>query len=261
MPPQSRDERTALPDWRVESLRLTAFPSPFTQIIEPTWWRDLQGEEPESRISQPRKGGLKEEGPFADGRLILGFEPTRIDWLYSPIVDEKPPPGGGLTIGSLDDAIMLFVRLMNRWFEFDTCLPVQRLAFGVVVLKPVENLPTAYRQLMQYVRSVQLGDLDNTSDFLYQINRRRHATVVPDLRINRLSRWSEASKQRQTISLPIATVPIRQELSPLYFSCRLELDINTMAEFQGEFERTQLAPIFRELIDFAVEIANHGDIP
>jgi hypothetical protein len=131
--------------WQAETLRLTAFPSPSAQIIRPTWWRDLVGEKPESSISQPRKGGLREEGPFADGKLVLAFEPTRIDWLYTPIADEKQQAEGFLTIAPLRDALSAFVPLMNRWFELESCPAVQRLAVGVVVLQPVRDLQTGYR--------------------------------------------------------------------------------------------------------------------
>jgi hypothetical protein len=246
--------------WETQTLRLTAFPSPSAQIIRPTWWRDLMGNEPESSISQPRKGGLQEEGTYENGKLVLVFEPTRIDWLYTPMDDEKQQAKGFLTISPLHDALSTFIPLMNRWFELETCPSVQRLALGTVVLQPVQDLRTGYQQLMQYLNSVQL-DVDNSSDFLFQINRRRDSTVVPGLRINRLSRWSVASMQRQIISMPIASVPTRHEVSPLYFACRLELDINTVPEFQDEFDRGRLPSILRELADLGLEIANRGDIP
>jgi hypothetical protein len=61
--------------------------------------------------------------------------------------------------------------------------------------------------------------------------------------------------------MPIASVPTRHEVSPLYFACRLELDINTVPEFQDEFDRGRLPSILRELADLGLEIANRGDIP
>jgi hypothetical protein len=247
--------------WQVQTLRLTAFPGPSAQIIEPTWWRDLRGEEPEIRSSSPRKGGLREEGPFADGNLILGFQPMRIDWLYAPISDEKEQAEGFLTIGSLDNAITTFAPLMNRWFELDTCPPVQRLAFGAIIMQPVEDLRTGYRRLMQYLRSVRLENVNNASDFLYQINLWRDSGVIPDLRINRLSKWSVASWQTVSMHMIPAAAAVQGAIGARHYACRLELDINTVPEFQGEFERGQLSPILKELIDFAVEIANRGEIP
>jgi hypothetical protein len=193
--------------------------------------------------------------------LILGFAPTRIDWLYSPVIDEKQQFEGFLTVSSLQDTIDKFAPLMNGWFELDTCPPIQRLAFGVVTLHPVEDLPTGYRQLMRYLRSVQLHDVDNASDFLYQINRRRDSRIIPGLRINRLSKWSVASLQTVSMAMVPAAGQTQGTIGTSHYASRLELDINTTPEFQTEFERQQLALILRELIDFAVEIANQGEIP
>jgi len=244
--------------WQTQTLRLTAFPSPSAHIIQPTWWHDLRGEEPESRISQPRKGGLRDEGPFADGYLILGVEPARIDWRYTSIVDEKQKSEVFPTIGPLQDAIRVFAPLMNRWFELETCPTVQRLAFGAVMFQPVQNLQTGYQRIMQYLPSVQI-DIENSSDFSYQINRKRYSRIVQGLIINRLSRWSVMGLQ--DISMQITPARAQGSLGPIYHACRLELDINTVPEFQGEFRRDQLSSLFQELIDLAVEIANHGDIP
>jgi hypothetical protein len=243
--------------WQTQTLRLTAFPSPSVQIIQPTWWHDLMGEEPENRSLQPRKGGLREEGPFADGNLILGVAPTRIDWFYTPTVDEKQVSEGFLTISPLHDAIGVFAPLMNRWFELETCPTVRRLAFGGVILQPVQDRQTGYQRIMQYLPLAQM-DIDNSSDFSYQINRKRNSRVIPDLSINRLSRWSVVA--HQDIEMPIPPALTHQPLGPIYHACQLELDINTVPEFPGEFERGQLSSIFQELIDWAVEIAREGDI-
>jgi hypothetical protein len=189
---------------------------------------------------------------------MLGVEPTRIDWLYTPLVDEKQESEGFLTIGPLHDAIGVFAPLMNRWFELETCPAVQRLAFGAVMLQPVQDQQTGYQRIMEYLPSVQI-DTDNSSDFTYQINRKRNSRVIPGLSINRLSRWYVVGQQHISIQIPPALA--QQSLGPIYHACRLELDINTVHEFQGEFRRGQLSSLFQELIDFAAEIANRGDIP
>jgi hypothetical protein len=168
-------------------------------------------------------------------------------------IDEKQESEGFLTISPLHDAIGVFAPLMNRWFELETCPTVQRLAFGGVMLQPVQDRQTGYQQLSQYLPSVQI-DIANSSDFLYGINRKRDSRVIPGLGINRLSRWSMLAQQNISMQIP----PI---LGPLYHACQLEMDINTAPEFQREFEQGQLMPIFQELVDLAIEIAIHGDIP
>jgi hypothetical protein len=52
---------------------------------------------------------------------------------------------------------------------------------------------------------------------------------------------------------------MRHVVSPHYYACRLELDINTIPEFQGVFERGQLHLILEELVNLAKEMAEHGD--
>ena len=92
--------RLSLEVWQAGILRLTAFPSPAAQLGELTWWKDLVGEPPETKISQPRTGGQQEEGRFDEGRkLVLRIEPTRIDWLLTPIDDWAREAKGVPTTG------------------------------------------------------------------------------------------------------------------------------------------------------------------
>jgi hypothetical protein len=44
-------------------------------------------------------------------------------------------------------------------------------------------------------------------------------------------------------------------------ACRLELDISTMPEWEGELPHDGLPEVFRELVDLGQEIAEKGDIP
>ena len=45
------------------------------------------------------------------------------------------------------------------------------------------------------------------------------------------------------------------------FSCRLELDINTSADYKNDLPVDKLTDVFLELVDLAKEIALEGDIP
>ena len=78
--------RPSLDNWQTERLRLTGFPSPAPPIDtsgSSNWWRNVTGEEPERRISHPKRSGQQDEGPLRDGKLILRVEPARIDWFYT----------------------------------------------------------------------------------------------------------------------------------------------------------------------------------
>ena len=257
--PEQRLVEPPLDIWQVNTLRMTAFPSPAAQVTEPTWWADLMAEPPEKRISQPRRGERREEGALAKGKLTLGVGLIRIDWVYTVADDPKFEVDGFPTVGTLPEALETFRLLMHRWFALDTCPPIQRLAFGAILWQPVENLQTGYQQLATYLPAVAL-DHEGSSDFGYQINRpRTSSTGMAGLRINRLSKWSVMSLG--SAEFAISAPGIAYIAQPLSFACRVELDINTVPEFRGEFTGEQLPQIFAELVDFGCEIARRGDIP
>ena len=132
-------------------------------------------------------------------------------------------------------------------------------AFGAVLLRPVENRQAGYQQIAAYLPHVQL-DPEGASDFLYQINRPRNSNSgIPDLRINRLSKWSIAASMESTFSF--GSTSAAHFPGPRHFACRLELDINTVPDFRDELAREQLPQIFQELVDLGKEIAKAGDIP
>jgi hypothetical protein len=95
---------------------------------------------------------------------------------------------------------------------------------------------------------------DDEGDFLYQYNRRRRSQRVPEVKINRLSKWTW---------VPLGEV--RAEGGELVFpaesACLLELDINTAPEFQGALPHDRYVPLFEEMVGLAVEIAARGDVP
>lgn len=260
MTQQNVAERLPLTAWQVKTLRLTAFPSPSAQFLEPTWWADLVGEPPESKTLRPRERVQQEEGLFEGKKLVLNARPTRIDWLFTPIDDRELEVEDFPTLGPFSESLDIFLPLMLRWFELETCPSVQRLAFGAILLHSVESRQAGDRQISAYLPSVQL-DLEGSSDLLYQINRPRDSSSgVPDLRINRLSKWSVATMKSVAFSMRAASVEYISARGE-HFACRLELDINTSQYFQGELAREQLPQVFQELVDLGKEIAREGDIP
>lgn len=246
--------------WQTESLRLTAFPSPAAQIARPSWWIDIVKERPENITERPKEGIYQEEGYFANGKLVLRLQPTRIDWLFTQIDDDTKREGPNIpTIGQFPEVLDAFLALMFRWFELEACPPLQRLAFGAVLLQPVEDRQSGYRLIAKYLPSVKL-DPEGSSDFNYQINRPRISTSdINGLTINRLSKWSVASWRGHMFAMEPTSVKYipGQE----HFACRLELDINTSQYFQGELPRTQLSLVFQELVNLGNQIAAEGDNP
>jgi hypothetical protein len=104
-------------------------------------------------------------------------------------------------------------------------------------------------------------DAEGSSDFLYRINRRRLSqSGIENLQINRLSTWSVARAEYQAFALESGGIPRVIRGEPI-FACRVELDVNTAAEFEGKLLPDQSLKIFTELIELAHEILLEGDRP
>lgn len=261
---QVRGEMTLPPldAWKVENLRLTAFYPSGAKIDPSTWWTDLIGYPPEKVLSRPKMGHLQQDGVFEGKRLVLQVQPERVDWnLRPPVLSPEEEESDILPIvGSLPDVLNSFLDLMFRWLQIQP--PITRLAFGAILLQPVQDLRAGYITIGEYLPYVKV-DPDRSSEFSYQINRPRDCTSgIEGLRINRLTRWSVAKFGFGSIGISLgrelaASVGVTQER----FACRLELDINTSPDFRGELPQERLPGLFQELVELGQEIAAKGDIP
>jgi len=246
--------------WEVSTLRLTAFPDPAIEFDHSSWWIDVAREPADTRVIEQKRERHRDEGPVEGGMLVLEVQRGRIDWLFhapepDPEMDRIP------SMGDLPRVLETFCELMSRWFEVNECPTVTRLAFGAVLLYPVGDRETGYRQLAPYLPSVQL-DPAGSSDFSYQINRSRDSiSGIAGLRINRLSRWSVLRFGRISLLLRPAVTELRSVPVQDHFACRLELDINTYADYREALGREQLPRVFQELVALGREIVANGDIP
>ncbi len=192
------------------------------------------------------------------GLLGLTIQSVRIDWNFLPKELSEPPAEiDDITLGKYPTVIESFTDLMDRWFSLDNIPSVVRLAFGALLLKPGESAAAVYRDLAQYMPCQ--FDLENARDFAYRINRKRFSTGrIPGLQLNRLASWSALGIEGQIapIGTPRATKPVST-----FFASRLELDINTDANFDGVIERNRIKELFFELVRLGEEIALEGDIP
>jgi hypothetical protein len=124
-------------------------------------------------------------------------------------------------------------------------------------MQPIADPVAGNRLLSQYLHDVKI-DIEGSTDLFYQINRRRCSTSdVPDLFVNRLSKWSLST----TGLLSLGGAPEEITIQARQFACRLELDINTVAEFPEELPHSRLSDLFDEFVRLSNEIAQEGDIP
>jgi len=239
--------------WQVESLRTTCFPSSATELNVANWWQDVIGEQPENTIIRAREGIRQDEGHFNGRKVIFGTQPIRIDWLMGPNEED-----GEFSIGPFQDGLDSFLDLTSRWFKISP--PLKRLAFGAILALPVGDRKSGYELIANYLPNVKLDPI-GSSDFLYQINRTRKSQLdISELEINRLSKWSVAKRGLVRFALSpdahVSSFPSSEA-----FSCRLELDINTSADYTSDISSDKLTNVFNELVDLAKEIALKGDIP
>lgn len=254
MPNHDPVDRPDLRAWQAESLRTTCFPSSVAQFSEIDWWHDLVGEQPENRVLRLKEGFRQDEGHVDSVRLVLGIQPMRIDWLVAPSETQDAFP-----TGPFEDSLNSFLGLMSRWLNMSP--PIKRLAFGAVLILPVEDQRSGYVLLAKYLPHIKL-DPEGSSDFLYQINRPRDSgTGIRDLRINRLSKWFVARRGTGRIELSAQQARVSFFPTSEGYACRLELDINTVADYQGDLPQDRLGAIFQELVELGKEIATEGDVP
>lgn len=244
--------------WEVAALRLTAFMN-ITQLPNTDdWWKVVVGSVPELVTQERQKAQIKYESSYDTGKLILNFQPTRADWIYEAIEKPSEPQSRFVTIGQFEPKTDIFRSMMNQWLSLEDLPPVKRLAFGAVLLFPVSDAETGYVHLSKLL-PFEL-DAQNSSDFSYQINRKRLSlSGIPDLTLNRFSKWSVLKMQTALIRSDFVSGQV--SVLPEVYACHLELDINTVPNFEGVLSKDKLQHLFDELVNLGQEIAREGDIP
>ncbi len=243
------------PTWLIEQTRVTVFTLPNATIDYSGWWAALATNEPDQVNQQPKIGLYQARGHFDDDKdLVLQIKDNRIDWFFVPPQPTVEPPRLP-SVGNFPEALDAFVTLIQRWLP--SCPDASRLALGGVLFQPQADRNVAYVQLQKYLPAVRLDP--RTSEFLYQINRPRNTqTGIPQLRINRLTKWSVMLLQSLLIAAgegsPTVTGTHRE------VACRLEVDLNSSAEFVGPLPPDRLVPLLNELATWAKEIAISGDV-
>lgn len=233
------------PDWQVEQLRLTVFLQARggSEALSARLWSSLIGGEPESRIERSAVRTVVEEGMFEGHRVTLSLHPDRID-----IVFHSAPIEPGLPVfGPIEERLERFRQVIEQ-APYKGCV---RLAFGGVMLAPAADHKAAYRTLAEYLPSVKISE--DSSDFMYQINRPVDSRVCKGLLINRLSKWAAIRLQFMTLDSPVAAKQFE------LYATRLEIDINTNPESPLE-EALDHLELVNELIEHGRQLWLQGDV-
>ena len=232
------ETQPASPDWLAEHVRLTGFSKPpLPASLARDWWHALTGAPAEKVIEEPRTGNVELLGVHADRPLHLSAERGRLDIRHLfGVAQVTPLP--------FTDVLPPFAELMARWLSLESSPPFQRLAFGCSIVKPFPQIADCRKELDRYLPSI---DMKSTQprDFLYQVNHRCPAQSVDGLVVNRITKWSI-----HELNAPAGVAS---------FAVQLELDINTVADHEGDFDHP--AELFGELKDYADHFAQKGDRP
>ncbi|MCY4238615.1 MAG: hypothetical protein OXC93_09715 [Rhodospirillaceae bacterium] len=261
MHPEEFINRPEFIRWEASGLRITAFLAEQMDVTNIGWWQEVLGEQAEN-VSIKNRGQVREEtGVRPTGNLLLKCEPMRTDWILTAPQDESGERVLPPVMPNLPEAIDQILEIADSWFK--NCPDLQRMAFGAWMISPVDDHVSGYTQLDELLPNVTVEP--STRDFRYQLNRRRPSAVGPEgLLINRLSNWSllrvnALGEFQVTLADDVRVVPTaaRQEA----YAVQADLDINTMAEFQGSLPRETLVDQFRELVTMGFEIACEGEVP
>ena len=242
-------------DWQAESLRLTLFRTKPIETVIPLW-ETLAGEKPEKVDSQPRANIIVEEGVVVLGSLKHISDPLRINWNLLPSQEQQKKAEPFPTLGSLSETKGHFIKMMNDWLSSDAVPETNRIALGSVFIIVNENRASAYKQLSALLHHVTI-DIENSTDFLYQINRPIQSNIESDIIINRLSKWSAPRIMGLGILLGEKPEVIRDNRG--YVVSRLELDINTSQDNKSIFSKEKLILLLQELSDLGDQISTEGD--
>jgi len=242
--------------WKVNSLRFTVFPKENFSISD-NWWESLTGSQPNNITNQPKFQLRHYEGTYESGTFIIETDPVRISLIYTQNVSSQQNFSSFFSLSEYNEIINYFVPIIDKWFSLPDCPVAQRIAYGGILLAPVKNKLEGYQKLDSYLPALHI-DTQNSADFLYQINRPRLSKVVPNLLLNRLSKWLLIRFQASVTQF-FAKIPQVNHLNAEY-AVNLEFDINTDGDNIGDFSPDKQKELFAELRELCEEIALNGDI-
>ncbi len=163
--------------WDAVALRMTAFQKPGSVISINDWWKCVTGEVPEEQTAKPRSGEYMEHGGLAPGKLELNVNSDSMTWIHymeKLQIEKLQQEERLLSFGDFPSACEDFCLLMSKWFKLDAVPNLIRLAFGATLLQIVNDEHEGIARLAKYIPAISL-DPAPSSNFLYQVNRRRES--------------------------------------------------------------------------------------
>jgi hypothetical protein len=244
--------------WQAQLLRLTMFlAAPLDPSVTETLWKTATGADPEIEENRPREGIRHQGGPFGGCYLETIVASRRIDWVMALKTDPRAlePP----YFGDFEKAMGNFRTAGKKWLKSGSP-SVNRLAVGAVLLIPVASAKAALTKLVDMLVAVRV-EPDHSLDFFYQVNWPRASSAMPQLRLNRLTRWSTLAIRSINFEMNESTNLVQSGGPNGQDYCQLECDHSTSTEHAEPFEPTELVEhLFDELCQMVEENAGRGEV-
>jgi hypothetical protein len=239
-------------DWTCETIRLSLFSTEAARISIDDWRSITDQDEPE----QEQKGAGRHifASSMFGGRLNLGAIANRCDCILVPITtEEKLTENFVPSVGQWPIALEIFQKATESFIS-KVKFPVSRIAFATTLTAPFATPVAAYKALVSLVKSISHPP-EVLHDLVFRINWPK--TFNDFLTLNRITTWSVQQLQLQIQTLEANSSTFVNDLS---YMLRLELDHNTDAKHTTAFDPTELLPIYRELINLALQNAVEGEV-
>jgi hypothetical protein len=243
------------------SLRFTGMWNDPRDVAAALTWDSVVGAAPEQRAAQPNQRTAFEGGVIFDGLAALEMRasPGRVDWLLGPPASQAALERTDLpNIGAVGDILPRFATLL--FAKAAAAYDAGRFALGIVALHAAPSKDSSYAELGRLLPAVAPA-LENASEFLFQVNRPRLSSTVPDLQLNRLSRWSSSALVGFRIVMPAMGGPATHTNADPLTATRVEIDVSTPADPNTAIAQGVRVPLFEEMCELGLEILNRGDVP
>lgn len=240
------------PNWEVELQRITIFRFPGTELDVSSLWKFVSKFEADEIVNKPAIGFIRYEGQYENGRLILSVDNQRLDLIITaqPMKDVIDIS----TIGALDQVLIKFNETADKLLtQLDGVL---RVAYGLIVVERTKDKMSSYKRLSELLPSIQI-DVENSSDFFFQINRPVKSEILENNLINRISRWSAVQLLHAVVTNESTGVQVMKPTN--LEATRIELDISTPADRTEQIPKDSFNRLLKELSTIAKDIALHGD--
>lgn len=243
-------------NWLVQQLRFSAFVQGASPQLLDNIWELISSDRPETDESRPREGFRRLAASVDDGSMLeVILMPGRFDVLRLPAASAEILPL--IHLGDARQRVDSFASLISAMLpRLNIDIQIQRIALGLVLIRPVVSREEAYREL-QTLLPVDLNP-ETSRDFLYQINHPETLQVGQDLlELNRLSRWSAMRTLHFNFTLPLAAAqngtPISTQtgLAAGENFVRCEVDNSSAADRVEALPRDSILQIFGRLVELA----------